>query len=102
MKNNQIEKLLCIDSLDHYSDKEALIFLGESADFFYDKKLIKGIDHILDLGEQLKQRILTSFHEAYLNYIIGNLWVYKKKLLHHLDFQNGLGKEKNLKILWFI
>jgi hypothetical protein len=96
-RKEHIEKLLSIDSLDEYNNEDALAFLGKAADLFYDEEVLEGIEHVLDLGYQLEERTFTSFHEAYLNYTLGNLWAYKKNLLKPSGFPDWSWKGEDFK-----
>lgn len=81
-ENLTIENILQIESLDTYSDRNAIQLIGDIQDFSYESKYIKGMDHALALTESIKDRNLSKINSSHLNYTIAIIWFDRYKLLN--------------------
>jgi hypothetical protein len=68
------DSLLAIQTLESYSDDEALEIIGNLIDSSLDFQRDDGIDTALSLADELLQRDLTEEKKALLHYFLANAW----------------------------
>ena len=75
-----IDNIPQIESLDSYSDRNAIQLIGDIQDFSYERKFEEGMYRALRLAESVEDRNLSKIHSAHLNYTIANIWFDRYKL----------------------
>jgi hypothetical protein len=74
------DSLLATQSLDSYSDDEALKIIGHLIDLSLDLRKNEGIDVALSLADEFFQRDLTEEKKALLHYYLANAWSNRQRL----------------------
>ncbi|MCC5943005.1 MAG: hypothetical protein JJU37_15785 [Balneolaceae bacterium] len=76
----KLENLIKIESLDKFSDEDAIQIIGTIQDMSYKKEFLEGMNHALRLADSIKERNFSMLYSAYYHYTFGNIWYDRYKL----------------------